>query len=227
MTKNVKKIIAGGLIATTVAVPSASYIKVNKELGKVTESKQNQAEEFKQHQEELIMVINTQMKQLEEQEAEIITLTQTTKSLQAESDALEGVQQTIIDSVGYYPSTYERKLLERLVECEAGGESMEGKIAVANVVLNRIKAKNFPDSIYKVIYDGYQFEPVVTGVIDVKVASDESVEAVKRAFMGERVVSSDILYFWAKWLRSGHDLWNHLTPAKTIGVHHFAKEWVN
>lgn len=227
MNKNVKKLIAGGLIATTVAVPSVSYIKTKAELELVKQSKQNQAEEYKKIQEEYAEIINTQMKQIEESQDEIECLIKANRSLQAEKDSLEGVQQTIINNVGYFPSTYERELLERLVECEAGAESLEGKIAVANVVLNRIKSEHFPDSIYRVIYQGNQFEPVVNGVIDVKVPSDESKEAVKRAFMGEKVVDSDILYFWASWLRSDHELWNHLTPVKTIGVHHFAKEWVN
>lgn len=227
MNENMKKLIAGGLIASTVAVPSASYIKTKIELELLKHSKQKQVEEFNRIQEEHTRIIHTQMKQIEDKESEIDSLMKANKSLQAEKDSLEGVQQTIINNVGYCPSTYERELLERLVECEAGAESLEGKIAVANVVLNRIKSDKFPDSIYKVIYQGYQFEPVVTGVIDVKVASDESKEAVKRAFLGEKVLDSDILYFWASWLRSDHELWNHLTPVKTIGVHHFAKEWLD
>lgn len=155
----------------------------------------------------------------------IESLQQQINQLEAENQSLEGVQQTIIDNVGYFPSTSERQLLERLVECEAGGESMTGKIAVVNVVLNRIKSDDFPDSITNVIYQKNQFEPVVTGIIYQKTPSAESKEAVKRAFLGERVVASDIVNFWASWLDSDNEIWNHVEIVKTIGVHHFGRGW--
>lgn len=155
----------------------------------------------------------------------IESLQQQINQLEAENQSLEGVQQTIIDNVGYFPSTSERQLLERLVECEAGGESMTGKIAVVNVVLNRIKSDDFPDSITNVIYQKNQFEPVVTGIIYQKTPSAESKEAVKRAFKGEKVVDSDIVNFWASWLDSDNEIWNHVEIVTTIGVHHFGRGW--
>ena len=75
------------------------------------------------------------------------------------------------------------------------------------------------------IYQKNQFEPVVVGIIDNKQASQESVEAVKRAFLGERVVDSDIVNFWASWLDSNNDIWNHVEIVTTIGVHHFGRGW--
>lgn len=48
-------------------------------------------------------------------------------------------------------SKEERHLLEQLVEAEAKGESLMGKIAVANVVLNRVQSDEFPDTITEVI----------------------------------------------------------------------------
>ena len=39
-----------------------------------------------------------------------------------------------------------------LVEAEAGGEDLMGKMLVANVVLNRVKDKRFPNSINEVIF---------------------------------------------------------------------------
>ena len=112
-----------------------------------------------------------------------------------------------------------------MVECEAGAESIEGKIAVVNVVLNRIKADEFPNSISGVIYQKNQFEPVISGAIDIKTPSEESKEAVKRAFLGERVVDEGILYFWASWLDGSNPLWNHVEIVETLGVHHFGRSW--
>lgn len=174
--------------------------------------------------------INKYVKLVEEQEQYKLQIQkhqqeakQLTEELSNKSEMIEGLQQQ--SNVGYIPNEYERKLLEMLVECEAGGESMQGKIAVVNVVLNRIKSADFPNSISKVIYQKNQFEPVVTGIIDSKTPSQDSIEAVKRAFMGEKVVDSDIVNFWASWLDSSNDLWNHIEIVTTIGVHHFGRGW--
>lgn len=118
-------------------------------------------------------------------------------------------------------------LLERLVQCEAGGESLEGKIAVANVVLNRVKSKTFPNTIYDVIYQKGQFQPVGNGAINTAVPSEETKEAVKKALAGEKVVADNVKFFWATWVRPSHSIWQHLTPMQTIGGHHFATDWIN
>ncbi|UOR10504.1 cell wall hydrolase [Halobacillus amylolyticus] len=78
------------------------------------------------------------------------------------------------------PSESEEDLLARLVEAEAKGESYAGKVAVATVVLNRVSSDKYPDSIYGVIYDGYQFSPVMNGTIN-QPASEESKRAVEEA----------------------------------------------
>ncbi|WP_235001576.1 cell wall hydrolase [Halobacillus sp. Marseille-P3879] len=78
------------------------------------------------------------------------------------------------------PSASEKDLLNRLVEAEAKGESYAGKVAVATVVLNRVESDRFPDSIYNVIHDGYQFSPVLNGSIN-EPASQESKDAVEEA----------------------------------------------
>ncbi|MCY8268734.1 cell wall hydrolase, partial [Bacillus haynesii] len=74
----------------------------------------------------------------------------------------------------------EKDLLSRLVHAEAKGESFEGKVAVANVVLNRVEDGRFPDSVKSVIYQRNAFEPVLNGSIEKK-ADRESVDAVEEA----------------------------------------------
>ena len=44
------------------------------------------------------------------------------------------------------------ELLAALIECEAGGEPYEGKLAVGSVVLNRVASSHFPNSVVGVIY---------------------------------------------------------------------------
>lgn len=61
---------------------------------------------------------------------------------------------------------YEVDLLARLVRAEAGNQSFEGKVAVAQVVLNRVASPLFPNSISGVIYQSGQFSPVSNGSIN-------------------------------------------------------------
>lgn len=58
--------------------------------------------------------------------------------------------------------------LSHIIGSEAGIEPMEGKIGVGNVVLNRVADRDFPDSVFGVVYDyehTVQFEPVSKGTI--------------------------------------------------------------
>lgn len=60
-------------------------------------------------------------------------------------------------------SSSDLALLAALIQCEAGGESYEGKLAVGSVVLNRVSSSHFPNTVAGVIYQGGQFSPVASG----------------------------------------------------------------
>lgn len=86
--------------------------------------------------------------------------------------------------------------LSRIVSAESAGEINSGKVAVANVVLNRVESSEFPNTIYGVIFDrkyGVQFTPVADGSI-YNTPTTESVVAAKRALLGEDI-SRQSLYF--------------------------------
>lgn len=53
-------------------------------------------------------------------------------------------------------------MLANLIYCEARGESYDGKLAVASVVVNRILSSKFPDTMAGVIYQSGQFAPVTS-----------------------------------------------------------------
>ena len=58
--------------------------------------------------------------------------------------------------------------LGRIIHAESEGEPLLGKIAVGNVVLNRVKSAYYPNTIYGVIFDrkyGVQFSPILNGAI--------------------------------------------------------------
>lgn len=112
--------------------------------------------------------------------------------------------------------------LAKIVHAEAEGESDEGKTAVANVILNRVKNADFPDNIYDVIFDskyGVQFTPTADGRI-YKSAEKDSYIAAKKALNGESIVG-DCLYFCN--INTSTNFWivNNRTHYTTIGNHDF------
>lgn len=88
-----------------------------------------------------------------------------------------------------------------IVEAEAGGEDVEGRIMVANVILNRVTSEDFPNDVTSVIWEraggSPQFSPTADGRIHTVKISDTTREAVNRAVDGEDV-SQGALYFIAK-----------------------------
>lgn len=86
----------------------------------------------------------------------------------------------------------ERELLARVVYAESNTEPIEGQIAVAQVVLNRVRSESFPDTVSEVIYQERQFStaPILGSVVP----NEANYEAVDAAFETE-VVPYDVLYF--------------------------------
>lgn len=110
-------------------------------------------------------------------------------------------------------------LLARLVEAEAGIEPYKGKVAVAQVVLNRVKDPRFPDTIKGVIYQPHQYESVSKGMLWDRPIKEDSKKAVQEALNGANVVGNCIS-FWADYLDPSHNLWD--LPIKyKIGGHVF------
>lgn len=60
----------------------------------------------------------------------------------------------------------ELRLMASIINCEAGAESYQGKLAVGIVIMNRIHSKSFPSTLRKVIYQKYQFSPVRNGSLN-------------------------------------------------------------
>lgn len=56
-------------------------------------------------------------------------------------------------------------LLAALIQCEAGGESYEGQLAVGAVVMNRLRSGAYPNNLSGVIYASGQFTPALNGKV--------------------------------------------------------------
>ncbi|TXC92979.1 cell wall hydrolase [Metabacillus litoralis] len=116
-------------------------------------------------------------------------------------------------------SKEEKALLARLVHAEAKGEPYVGKVAVANVVINRVEHEQFPDTVREVIYQKNAFQPVQNESID-EAADDEAENAVTEALALNKSEDKS-LYFYNpdtatdEWIRT-RDV------TKVIGNHVFA-----
>ena len=101
----------------------------------------------------------------------------------------------------YQLSDKDYEALLRIVEAEAGGEDQDGKLLVANVVLNRVNSELFPDSVVDVVMQKEQgiaqFSPTVDGRYQSVKISEDTKEAVGRAIYGEDR-SEGALYFCAR-----------------------------
>ncbi len=72
-------------------------------------------------------------------------------------------------------------ILAALVQLEAGGESFEGKLAVASVVMNRVRSGGYPNSVQGVVYQSGQFPPASSGRMAALVSGGASADCVKAA----------------------------------------------
>lgn len=109
--------------------------------------------------------------------------------------------------------------LSRIINAESGNQSMEGKIAVGNVVMNRVHNPRFPDNIEDVLFQKNQFTPAISGSI-YREPNWESVVAAKLVLDGAQV-TPDALFFNAAGLRSYAS--RTKTYVTTIGNHAFYK----
>ena len=141
------------------------------------------------------------------------------------------------DVGGYYVSSGDTRLLKkdsqvyrddevfwlaRIITAEARGESMQGKIAVGNVVLNRVRSTDYPNTIYSVIFDkkyGVQFSPVANGTI-YNTPTEDAIIAAKMCLEGYSL-SKDVLFFVNPKLAPNSWIANNRTYAFTIGNHAF------
>lgn len=123
----------------------------------------------------------------------------------------------------YSVSDKELFLLQKIVMAEAEGEPYEGKVAVANVVLNRLRSANFPDTIYKVIYQKSQFSPVANGRLKRVTPNEDSIKAVNAALNGQKEVSDNTYYFLSLTLADDLTVARTKKEVKRIGHHTFYK----
>ena len=112
--------------------------------------------------------------------------------------------------------------LARIIQAESGAEPFLGKIAVGNVVLNRVRSPQYPNTIWGVIFDrqhGTQFSPVSYGTI-YNTPSEQSVIAAKICLEGYSI-TSEALFFMNPRLSTSSWISDSRPYLFTIGKHDF------
>jgi hypothetical protein len=112
-------------------------------------------------------------------------------------------------------SEKDMKLFADIVWLEARGESLEGQQAVAEVILNRMAADNFPDMLYWVIHAEGQF-PSVEKLHEAQ-PTQTQYEAIKNAMYGPYILPKDVVFYAT--YQVNNNVWGQ------IGGHWFCYQW--
>lgn len=114
----------------------------------------------------------------------------------------------------------DHRLLSKLVYAEARGEPYKGMVAVAAVVLNRVRSSSFPNTISGVIYQKGAFSCVSNGSINIT-PNNQSIRAALDALNGWDPTGGCLYYYNP---RLTDDTWIRTRTVQTvIGNHYFAR----
>lgn len=148
---------------------------------------------------------------------------------EAVSERRTVVEQSVTREMAYEISEEDYHTLLKIVEAEAGCEDENGKLLVANVILNRMESSRFPSTVNGVVYqaDGgkVQFTPAYNGRLQSARVSEETIDVVERALYGEDI-SDGALYFVATRIAGEQKsswFYSNLTHLFDYGGHSFFK----
>ena len=123
------------------------------------------------------------------------------KKLEEEAAArqLEEIKQLtkndeVINNTPVNYDTSDLAMMAAIIECEAGNQSYEGKLAVGSVIVNRINSPKFGNTLQAVLYAPSQFSPVASGRFAIVRGADaECTKAAKEVLNGHITINA--LYF--------------------------------
>ncbi len=103
------------------------------------------------------------------------------------------------ETINNIPVSYDSSdlaMMAAIIECEAGNQSYEGKLAVGSVIVNRINSPRFGNTLQAVLYAPSQFSPVASGrfaIVLARGANAECTRAAKEVLDGHITINA--LYF--------------------------------
>lgn len=125
-------------------------------------------------------------------------------------------------SVRVYASTSDLQLMARAVNGEARGEPYTGQVAVAAVILNRVKHSSFPNTVAGVIYQPGAFTAVADGQINAPIAANSTVYKACQDAMNGWDPSGGAIYYFNPDTATSAWIWTRELIVQ-IGKHRFCR----
>lgn len=153
-------------------------------------------------------------------ETENIYIDEITKSTEKETEVVEYTEketefvEVIEPKRAHSYSEYEMYELAKIIMCEAEGESQKCKEYIGQVIINRTKSDDFPDTIHDVIFERNQFTPTFDGRWE-RVEPDEDSYNAAYAVVTAEEPFTEALWFEACGGSSWHS--RNLTQVTEIG----------
>ena len=177
-----------------------------------SEAAQNEIEEVQAAEEAARLEAEAQAKAAEEA-AQLAAEAQAKAAAEEAARIAAEAQQAALAAQTAAISAEELKLLANIIYCEAGSESYVGKVAVGNVIMNRVKSASQPNTITEVVYAKGQFSPVRNGSLQRALSSDKAdaacYQAAIEALAGAQPVGGK-LFFRRNNGRSGQVIGHHV-----------------
>lgn len=129
---------------------------------------------------------------------------------------LSTVNKSILAGADEFYNSDDLYWMSRVITAEAGNQSLEGQIAVGNVVMNRVASSRFASTVKSVIFQEGQFDPVRSGGIYCT-PFDSCVVAAKLALEDCNVVGNALFFQQSR----GGDMAGYASFIKQIGAHYF------
>ena len=168
------------------------------------------------------VMVGQRIKRIEDRVAEF----DVSSSMESRVNALDETAVTMAQRAAMM-SDEDYDTLLHIVEAEAGTEDVKGRILVANVIMNRVKNEEFPDTVTEVVWERTngvpQFSPTYDGRISEVTVSKETKEAVRQVLKGVDY-SEGALFFIQKSEAEKHNVsWfeKDLKKLFKYGVHEF------
>ena len=180
-----------------------------------SEAAQNEIEEVQAAEEAARIEAEAQAKAAAEEAAQLAAQAQAKAAEEAARIEAEAQQAALAAQAAQTAaiSAEELKLLANIIFCEAGSESYVGKVAVGNVIMNRVKSASQPNTITEVVYAKGQFSPVRNGSLQRALSSDKAdaacYQAAIEALAGAQPVGGK-LFFRRNNGRSGQVIGHHV-----------------
>ena len=181
-----------------------------------SEAAQNEIEEVQATEEAARIEAEAQAKAAAEEAAQLAAQAQAKAAAEEAARIAAEAQQAALAAQAAQTaaiSAEELKLLANIIYCEAGSESYVGKVAVGNVIMNRVKSASQPNTITEVVYAKGQFSPVRNGSLQRALSSDKAdaacYQAAIEALAGAQPVGGK-LFFRRNNGRSGQVIGHHV-----------------